>query len=422
MLLNLARGQESVRSVNMFSGFELTKIDRNVPGVDWCECRVNEAKMKSRKGKGTPHPKGRRSLVHTSYEEDDSSSQIQHSEPDQVLRTQTKSPLQNLLHIHTQVTQTLQQIDTMVLSIHKLSSSNHIAPEEVQDFADALTSIDENLQDWNSFFETAAKRSSASRNNLDQEPCNLRGPESTPIRGENCATNCSLVADLESGSISYSPLVATALLNCKSPCGSEPLIFTPPDSTGCVLSSTELTPSPQTPRLTRVLSTVSESPSLSTPSDFVSFLSKSDAHQSLGLEELLTAEYSTCRTNLVFETPLAQVIRHEQLNDCLVFPETPGFSFSPPRTCRPLRPGETASMESDPVPPTPVVPSPFRTPGILLKCNGKTMDSSSADSPGIIDDITASTMKRLGPRGLEERLWQELTFRRADILQSTNIR
>lgn len=42
MLLNLARGQESVRSVNMFSGFELTKIDRNVPGVDWCECRVNE--------------------------------------------------------------------------------------------------------------------------------------------------------------------------------------------------------------------------------------------------------------------------------------------------------------------------------------------------------------------------------------------
>uniref|UniRef100_A0A7I3Z2I4 Uncharacterized protein n=1 Tax=Physcomitrium patens TaxID=3218 RepID=A0A7I3Z2I4_PHYPA len=66
--------------------------------------------MKSRKGKGTPHPKGRRSLVHTSYEEDDSSSQIQHSEPDQVLRTQTKSPLQNLLHIHTQVTQTLQQV------------------------------------------------------------------------------------------------------------------------------------------------------------------------------------------------------------------------------------------------------------------------------------------------------------------------
>ena len=55
--------------------------------------------------------------------------------------------------------------------------------------------------------------------------------------------------------------------------------------------------------------------------------------------------------------------------------------------------------------------------GILLECKNVTTDRSSADSPRIVDDLTASTVKRLGPRGLEERLWQELAIRKADILQ-----
>jgi len=56
--------------------------------------------------------------------------------------------------------------------------------------------------------------------------------------------------------------------------------------------------------------------------------------------------------------------------------------------------------------------------GILLECESVSIESSSAGSPAIVDDLTASTVKRLGPRGLEERLWQELAIRKADILQS----
>lgn len=58
--------------------------------------------------------------------------------------------------------------------------------------------------------------------------------------------------------------------------------------------------------------------------------------------------------------------------------------------------------------------------GILLDCESE--NNSSTSSPAIIDDLTASTVKRLGPRGLQERLWQELTIRKADILQSVNHR
>jgi hypothetical protein len=55
--------------------------------------------------------------------------------------------------------------------------------------------------------------------------------------------------------------------------------------------------------------------------------------------------------------------------------------------------------------------------GILLEFKNVPSDSSSAGSPGIVDDLTASTVKHLGPKGLEERLWQELAIRKADILQ-----
>ncbi|KAG0567725.1 hypothetical protein M758_7G121200 [Ceratodon purpureus] len=377
-----------------------------------------EAKMKPRRGNGTPHPRGRRPSVHTLHEGHNLSDEIQHSVSDQSKHVASKSALDKLLSVHTQVTQTLHQIDTLVLSIHQLASSSHLIPDEVQDFAHALASIDANLQDWSVLLEIAAERSPVSHTNLEQDPCNRGSPESTPIRGGKVTVLDSLADDLEYGAISYSPLVATDLLECESPCGNEPLICTPLHRTGGTRTNISSSPLPQTPRMlspprsVQVLSAISESPLLSTPARFLAF-ETSDGSQEPRPQDLLTPEGSTCQTHLVFETPLAQITHHGQLND-VIFPHTPKFGVSPPRTCRPLRPGETVSTESDPIP---VVPSPFRTPGIFLECKGETSDSSSAGSPGIVDDLTASTVKRLGPKGLEERLWQELAIRKADILQ-----
>lgn len=55
--------------------------------------------------------------------------------------------------------------------------------------------------------------------------------------------------------------------------------------------------------------------------------------------------------------------------------------------------------------------------GISLKFNDIRSESSSDSSPAIVDDFTASVVKRLGPRGLGERLWHELEIRKADILK-----
>lgn len=55
--------------------------------------------------------------------------------------------------------------------------------------------------------------------------------------------------------------------------------------------------------------------------------------------------------------------------------------------------------------------------GISLRFNDIRSDSSSDSSPAIVDDFTASVVKRLGPRGLGERLWHELEIRKADILK-----
>jgi hypothetical protein len=204
-------------------------------------------------------------------------------------------------------------------------------------------------QDWNDFLKTAAERSPLLHVNLEQEP--EGSPEPTPVRGGNFT---DLSSQTDDGAISYSPLVATDLLESESP---SPLVCTPLSRAGCTHSS----PLPQTPRMlspprsVRVLSTISESPLLSTPVRFLGF-DTSDGNQEPKPRNLLTPEGST---HLVFETPLAQVTHHGQLND-LFFPHTPKFGVSPPRTCRPLRPGEALSTESDP---TPVLPSPFRTPG-----------------------------------------------------------
>lgn len=72
---------------------------------------ISEAKMKPRRGNGTPHPKGRRSLVHTPHEEHNNHSRrIQQDEVGEANQNESRSSLQNLIHVHTQVTQTLHQV------------------------------------------------------------------------------------------------------------------------------------------------------------------------------------------------------------------------------------------------------------------------------------------------------------------------
>ena len=69
-----------------------------------------EAKMKPRRGNGTPHPRGRRPSVHTLHEGHNLSDEIQHSVSDQSKHVASKSALDKLLSVHTQVTQTLHQV------------------------------------------------------------------------------------------------------------------------------------------------------------------------------------------------------------------------------------------------------------------------------------------------------------------------
>lgn len=369
--------------------------------------------------------------MHTPHEEHNNQSRrIQQDEVGEAKENETRSCLQNLIHVHTQVTQTLHQIDTMVLNMHKLASLDHVADAEVRHFADALANIDAILQDWSSFLKAAAERSSLSHTNLVRELANTGSPESTPPCGDKSTSLSPLITNLECCDISYSPLITLDLSDCESPCGaeslcdSESLMRTPPERAG----STSLSPLPQTPymlsppRSTRVLSTINESPSLSTPSHLVSIYRNSGFQPTPSPENLWTPEQSSCQNQLVFETPSPKISHRDNLKDETVFLQTPGFGVSLPKTCNPLRHGETVAADSDNGPPTPVMPSPFRTPGILFGYSSVTSESSSADSSTFIDDLTTSTVKRLGPRGLEERLWQELTIREADILQSVQLR
>jgi hypothetical protein len=210
-----------------------------------------------------------------------------------------------------------------------------------------------------------------SHTNLVRELPNAGSPESTPPCGDKSTSLSPLVTDLECCEISYSPLVPSDLSDCESPCGteslcdSEPLMRTPPGRAG----STSLSPLPQTPymlsppRSTRVLSTINESPSLSTPSHLVSFYRNSGYQSTSSPEDLWIPEHSSCQNQLVFETPSPQISHRDNLKEDIVFLQTPGFGVSPPRTCNPLRHGETVAAESDNGLPTPVMPSPFRTPG-----------------------------------------------------------
>ncbi len=57
--------------------------------------------------------------------------------------------------------------------------------------------------------------------------------------------------------------------------------------------------------------------------------------------------------------------------------------------------------------------------GVSLRFSLSSGSSSDESSSGM-DDFTASTVKRLGPKGLEEKLWHELEIRKADVLKSFN--
>lgn len=62
--------------------------------------------------------------------------------------------------------------------------------------------------------------------NLEYELCNKESPESTLVYGGKFTNLNSQIDDLEYGIISYSPPIATNLLECESLCGSESLICT----------------------------------------------------------------------------------------------------------------------------------------------------------------------------------------------------
>lgn len=173
---------------------------------------------------------------------------------------------------------------------------------------------------------------------------------------------------LQTCTISYSPLVAGSL-ESESPHDSGYLALTPTCKRQSSTSKEFSSPLPETPcmpsppRSVRVLSTISESSYVSTPSELHTFLPENAAPQTSKSENLLTPEYLTCNNHLVFETPPVKSRPDEQLLDGLFAPQTPGFGASPPRTCVPLRPGENISVASDTLSQTPSLPSPFRTPG-----------------------------------------------------------
>jgi hypothetical protein len=222
-------------------------------------------------------------------------------------------------------------------------------------------------QEWSDFLDAAAEGPTLSPSNEQEEHMVVEKSTTSTSSSEDDLS--PLRHSLQTCTISYSPLVAGSL-ETESPYDSGYLALTPTckrqsstfkEELSSPLPDTPCMPSP--PRSVRVLSTISESSYVSTPSELQTFLQENAAPHTPKSEDLLTPEYLTCNNHLVFETPPVKVRQDEQLHDGLFVPQTPGFGTSPPRTCVPLRPGENIPVASATLSQTPSLPSPFRTPG-----------------------------------------------------------
>lgn len=221
------------------------------------------------------------------------------------------------------------------------------------------------VQEWDSFFEAAANRPNPPSTSKEQK-FSVQSTQSIDLDDglSPLISNLALQGeDLHNCTLSNSPLISTSSAS-ESMCDREFILCTPTanrESTyGCTASPISKTPCMSSPpRSVRVFSgDLSESSVSSTPSDFTLVFTE-DAPPS---EDSLTPEYFSCHNQLVFETTPVQSGRAEQLTTSF-YPQTPGFETSPPKTCIPMQPTQRVSSERDILPLTPVVPSPFRTPG-----------------------------------------------------------
>ncbi|CAK9219500.1 unnamed protein product [Sphagnum troendelagicum] len=364
--------------------------------------------------KGTPHPsdRHRKCLVPKSSDDD---------------QDRKDSPLHLLQLIQT-------QIDGLASKVQRVGvSSNMGGSWEVQSFVDSLAEINSILKEWQNLFEMSMDHQQPSNaTSMFGEKENLResvnaSSDSIRYHDIDCLRDLPVVFLHANSSsqppcteLSKSPLTlscnTTPVATKESTCMWPEVVSSVPASVSQVPDTPYMLSPPKSVRLLLANASSSSSSSfLSTPSNLLSpLLTKVGSR-------ILQTPSTDLLTPIFPPTPHFLLQSPGEFDTCEVFSspsfKTPGFETSPPRTLQQAK--QSFSSESDEYLVTPSVPSPFRTAGVSLRFS-LSSGSSSDESSSVMDDFTASTVKRLGPKGLEEKLWHELEIRKADVLKSFN--
>jgi hypothetical protein len=322
------------------------------------------------------------------------------------------------------------QIDGLASKVQKVGvSANMGGSWEVQSFVDSLAKINSILKEWENLFEMSMNHQQPSNaTSMFGEKENL--PESVnassySIRYHDIDCLCDLpVVFLHVNSssqppcteLSKSPLIlscnTTPVATKESTCMWPEVVSSVPASVSPLPDTPYMSP-PKSVRL--LLANASSSSFLSTLSNLLSPVLTKVGSRSLQTQstDLLTPIFPPT-PHFLLQTP-GEFVTGELFSSPAF--KTPSFETSPPRTLQQAK--QSFSSESDEYLVTPSVPSPFQTAGVSLRFS-LSSGSSSDESSSVMDDFTASTVKRLGPKGLEEKLWHELEIRKADVLKSFN--
>lgn len=361
--------------------------------------------------KGTPHPsdRHRKCLVPKSSDDD---------------QDRKDSPLHLLQLIQT-------QIDGLASKVQRVGvSSNMGGSWEVQSFVDSMAEINSILKEWENLFEMSMNHQQPSNaTSMFGEKENLHesvNASSDSIRYHDIDCLCDLPAvflHANSSSqppcteLSKSPLTlscsTTPVATKESTCMWPEVVSSVPASVSQLPDTPYMLSPPKSVRLLLANASSSSSSSfLSTPSNLLSPLLTKVGSRSLQTPstDLLTPIFPPT-PHFLLQSP-GEFVTGEVFSSPSF--KTPGFETSPPRTLQQEK--QSFSSESDEYLVTPSVPSPFRTAGVSLRFS-LSSGSSSDESSSVMDDFTASTVKRLGPKGLEEKLWHELEIRKADVLK-----
>ncbi|KAL2635905.1 hypothetical protein R1flu_007384 [Riccia fluitans] len=377
-----------------------------------------------RKVKGTPWSKVKNTIQHTPLPE---------------IRTLnlTSDSLRDMHAAHTQLSEAFQHVGDMVKTAHRLHRSDDLSDDEIMSFTSAITDMTEELKKWQSIFKVAKGRWHSSGI-----------PEASMHSDETSPSDISFSC-LDNNSISGSPLVPCSLqssLFCLTPLSRASLLkrdlaaiaetgdiesklgeviqslytVSPPKLAaerwgafpeipivGSPKSDPQVTtgdgsPLPATPRIISPPRSVqlkgpvssSEESFPGTPPHLRELLSKmpgtppSSDLQTPSIPEELVLKYPRYfRQFTTTDSPSTPI------------PETPGFEGSPPRTCVPITVTKGCFADSSEICTPPpesrkYLETPFVTPGSVLP--PETPTSSWKYMTPLVDDITASAIKRMG--------------------------